>query len=501
MHYVDFSRYNDYINPFKYDLKRIIECYKNEEKFSFRFESLLNEACKENKYFREAYLNFILKADFTSRQLFFLNYIDNHTVKENHSSLVKAKYTIKQILDDHWDSYLPFITKYCDIPNYVIENVEKIRICRTKELGYDVYTCPKCGNTMFNFHTCKSRFCSSCGVKYAKQRTIEIQKKVFNCHHRHIVFTIPEEIREYFKKDKNLLNNLFSSANNVIQYLFNGRRENKRVDKSNAYYITPGFISVIHTFGRDLKWNPHVHMLISEGGFDSRSSSFTNFNFFDYNLLRKSWQKCILDALTIKLGKSFYPLKCMLYKKKDNGFYVYAHNEQFNDTKKGIEYVVRYTGRPVMSESRITDYNGETVTWFYHPHEDESKTIVVKDKVYNFISKIIKHIPPKQFKMVRYYGAYAAKNHKYRLCKDKAYNNIEIVKNQKLIQWRNSIIYNFKYDKLECNNCNTLMELDYSIHIIRKNGEKVNEIFQSYKKAEYHPVSWQERTRYCPTYS
>nr|WP_243155616.1 transposase [Dorea formicigenerans] len=23
---------------------------------------------------------------------------------------------------------------------------------------------------------------------------------------------------------------------------------------------------VLHTFGRDLKWNPHIHCLISEGG-------------------------------------------------------------------------------------------------------------------------------------------------------------------------------------------------------------------------------------------
>lgn len=34
----------------------------------------------------------------------------------------------------------------------------------------------------------------------------------------------------------------------------------------------------------------------------------------------------------------------MLYAKKDNGFYVYAPNQQFTDTKKGIDYVVRYTG-------------------------------------------------------------------------------------------------------------------------------------------------------------
>ena len=36
------------------------------------------------------------------------------------------------------------------------------------------------------------------------------------------------------------------------------------MNKSQKF--TPGFISVLHTFGRDLKWNPHIHCLISEGG-------------------------------------------------------------------------------------------------------------------------------------------------------------------------------------------------------------------------------------------
>ena len=85
-------------------------------------------------------------------------------------------------------------------------------------------------------------------------------------------------------------------------------------------------------------------MLISEGGHDSRTNKFVNVNYFNYNLLRKSWQKCILDALHNKLGKTFYKIKNMLYAKKDNGFYVYAPNQQFTDTKKGIDYVVRYTG-------------------------------------------------------------------------------------------------------------------------------------------------------------
>lgn len=36
--------------------------------------------------------------------------------------------------------------------------------------------------------------------------------------------------------------------------------------QNKSELFTPGFILILHTFGRDLKWNPHIHALISEGG-------------------------------------------------------------------------------------------------------------------------------------------------------------------------------------------------------------------------------------------
>lgn len=500
MSYINYNCYHEYLNPFVYNLKRINECYKQDEKFAFRYESELNNACKNNYKFQNQYFKHLLNCDFTTLELGLFNYIKRHSnITKQSNNINTPKYHIKDILSDHFDKYLEVMNNVCVIPDYVIKNVNKTIICKTKELGCDFYCCPECGNTYLNFHTCKSRFCASCGVKYAKDRVIEIQKKVFDCPHRHIVFTIPKELREYFKKDKSLLNILFIGASDVINYFFNGRRESKRVDKSKSYTITPGFISVLHTFGRDLKWNPHIHMLISEGGIDSRTSSFKNVNYFNYNLLRKSWQKIILDALTSKLGKSFYPLRNMLYNKLDNGFYVYAPREQFDDTKKGIEYVVRYTGRPVMSESRITNYDGTMVTWYYHPHEDETKTITVVKHAYKFISKLIQHIPKEQFKTVRYYGAYAAKNHRFRKHK-RMYNKNEIITNIKLNKWRNSILFNFGYDKLECSRCQKIMIKEYSVFTFFKKGVKVSEEIKFYEKTKNNDRTWCDRTGYCPTY-
>ena len=82
----------------------------------------------------------------------------------------------------------------------------------------------------------------------AMDRTTSVSFKLVNVAHRHCVFTIDESLREFFLKDRSLLACLFHSANSVISRMF------YKMNKSKNF--TPGFIMVLHTFGRDLKWYP-----------------------------------------------------------------------------------------------------------------------------------------------------------------------------------------------------------------------------------------------------
>jgi len=40
----------------------------------------------------------------------------------------------------------------------------------------------------------------------------------------------------------------------------------KNVKREVESVLNPGIVTVIHTFRRDLKWNLHVHMMVTEGG-------------------------------------------------------------------------------------------------------------------------------------------------------------------------------------------------------------------------------------------
>ena len=129
--------------------------------------------------------------------------------------------------------------------------------CSSLSNGFAVYTCDNCKNYLYVPFTCKSRFCSSCGVKYTLDRADAISKKCINCTHRHITFTIHEQLRDIFRNDRSLLNLLFDAVSSTILSWF--------YDLNHKENFTPGFISTLHTFGRDLKWNPHIHVLITEG--------------------------------------------------------------------------------------------------------------------------------------------------------------------------------------------------------------------------------------------
>ena len=80
----------------------------------------------------------------------------------------------------------------------------------------------------------------------------------------------PEELRHVFLKDWSLLKCFPDLSAQVVKDWYIG------ISKKKEY--TPGIIAAIHTFGRDLKWNPHVHLLITEGAMDEEG----NFKKMDY---------------------------------------------------------------------------------------------------------------------------------------------------------------------------------------------------------------------------
>ncbi len=353
-----------------------------------------------------------------------------------------SEFTIKQIFIDNWDNFI-VRNPELNIRQVVFDEVEKIMNCGNPDYGYALYVCEHCKKFVKVPFRCKSRFCNTCGVKYAQDRAFSMTKKSIRCKHRHIVFTMSDKLWPYFLKYRNLLDGLFSSASSAILSWF------YELNKSQNF--TPGIMCTLHTFGRDLKWNPHIHMLCTEGG-AGNTEVFRIVKHINFKALRFRWQKLLLDYLQNNLPANELPkfkqLKNQIYKEYNNGFYVYAKPDNISSINQTINYVVRYTGRPAMAQSRIIDYDGTYVTYYYERHED-GKRIEEKIHAYEFIKKLIMHIPDKNFKVVRYYGIYAKKHkHSDKIFKLLNKNQIEI-RNQ-LRKWNLAIDLSFGYDPTIC---------------------------------------------------
>lgn len=276
---------------------------------------------------------------------------------------------------------------------------------------------------------------------------------------------------------------LFIAARNTVSSLVNHNlfRKMKRKGFKNTHYLFKdyrhakqfGMISTLHTFGRDLKFNPHIHALVPKMIYLPDKDSLKTFHHFDFKKLRLTFQYELLRLLEDKLGVSFKPLKKKLYNEKDKGFYVYArymkddpefkdknHSKHINDC---IQYCMRYAARPAMAEQRILSYSKKdnTVFWFYHDHKDDKKHIV-KDSPRDFIKRLILHIPDRHFRVVRYYGFYSnAASHTLNRChellgdkKQKDYGVSTRKKKRKdllnKLKYRTHLIDSFNKDPLKC---------------------------------------------------
>jgi hypothetical protein len=89
-----------------------------------------------------------------------------------------------------------------------------------------------------------------------------------------------------------------------------------------------------------------------------------------------------------------------LIKNHSYGFYVW--NSEEIKKRELPKYIARYVRHPAIANGRIIDYNKKEVTFYYKDNED--KEIYITKPITNFISSLIQHIPPKQFKMIRRYG-------------------------------------------------------------------------------------------------
>lgn len=387
---------------------------------------------------------------------------DGFIISENNNNY-KTTGIISKIFEDHWDNYY---SKYKFSINKIRPNankeVTKIINCSNHNLGFSVYSCSKCNEIIFSHHTCKGKLCSSCGIKSQKLKTQNILEKCINTKHRHITFTIPNTLCLWFFNNLLKTDLMFKAVSATLYSVVNGKIKNNSKYK---WKYTPGFFAFLHTFGRPLNFNVHIHVIIAEYVID-KNKNLKKFNHFDYKALSKRFMKILLDLMEKEFGKnSFRKTKNNMYLKYKNGFYVNNKLEddgyKFKSIEDLIRYLTRYCARPAMAESRIKKYDGENVTFYYNDHTNDEYHEET-NSAYEFITKLLRHLLPENFKSIRYYGYYNKSN---KLCDNIKYV-ISIEKRKikrELLKWKNLITTSFNRIPIICPFCGELMNSIFEV--------------------------------------
>lgn len=374
--------------------------------------------------------------------------------------LIKEKdVKISQILKDHWAEFKR--TKIYKVPEdmrkSVIEAVEKALSCGDIKKGYTKFKCIECdsGHEVIVGHSCKSRFCNRCGKVYVENWVNKQVETILDVTHRHTVFTVPEELRAEIYRNRDLLKDISDGIYGVISRWY------EKMGKSREYM--PGVITVVHTFGRSLDFNPHIHALITEGALD-KDKKWKSVQYIPYEYLRKAWQKVLMDIVKAKLVPKKPQLKKLineLYRRYPQGFYVHAETKM-DGAKRAAQYIGRYLARPAIAEYRIISYDGETVKFWYEDHTT-GEIIERELPVLDFIGKIIMHIPKKNFKMVRRYGLYRRDLNK--LSKKSVELQVYYKRQPKekvntgKKTWKQRIIESYGKNPIKCRKCGKEMEI------------------------------------------
>jgi len=167
-------------------------------------------------------------------------------------------------------------------------------------------------------------------------------------------------------------------------------------------------ICVLHPFGKGLKLNPHVHVLVTEGGLN-RKGEWVPVTYFEYGALRRIWQYQLLKAVKRRMINS--PENCCLidglFRGHSEGFYVFA-KRRVTSPRWIARYVARYVRHPAIAESRISEFNRllNTVTFWYRD-EDGGVWRSVTFGALDFIGRLVRLIPDRNLTLIRYYGLYS----------------------------------------------------------------------------------------------
>lgn len=298
--------------------------------------------------------------------------------------------TIKKIFQDYAPAYIDRFDN--GIPSEHRKVIDAIISCRTQYCGTMIYQCEQCGQTHIVYRSCGNRHCPNCQHHKTHQWLIKQMKRQLPGHHFMITFTVPQQLRRFIR----------SHQRACYAALFKASSETMKKLAADEKYIggnLPGFLGVLHTWGRQLSYHPHIHYVVP-GGALSKKDDRWHPSRIDFYLPVKAMSKIFKAKFRDEMRKS--NLDSDIPEEIWNQEWV-VNSQAVGTSTHSIEYLAPYIFKVAISNSRIINVEDHKVFFKYRkPKSDRWRTMVLD--VMEFIRRFLQHVLPTGFMKVRYYG-------------------------------------------------------------------------------------------------
>lgn len=297
---------------------------------------------------------------------------------------------IAEIMRLHYTGYMEKFGSCIPSPHRKV--LDAIMNCRRGKYGVAVFECGNCGERHFSFNCCGNRHCPVC-QNYKNEQWLERQmNSLLPCNYFLITFTIPEELRTTaLNHQRDVYSAMFSASGDALNKL---AQDPKYIGKGKT-----GFFGVLHTWGRQMTYHPHIHYIVPAGAVNEDGNKWipSRDNYFvPAKALARIFKAKLRDIL-IKKDVDI----CERNQVWNTEWVV--NTRAVGDGKSCLRYLAPYVFRVAISDSRIHSYDEETVTFLYKKSGSNRYRKMTLDAL-EFIRRFLMHVLPAGFMKVRHYG-------------------------------------------------------------------------------------------------
>ena len=291
--------------------------------------------------------------------------------------------------------------------------VNAILACRTAALGGHVSRCEDCGTMDVAYNSCRNRHCTRCQAAASYEWLEARRRDLLPVAYYHVVFTLPAPLARVAFQNKRV----------VYDALFKAVSETLMTIGADPKHLGAklGATLVLHTWGSAMTHHPHIHGVVPGGGLSPDGQRWVDCRrgfFLPVRVLSRLFRRLMCERLAgldaagkLSFHGDLVPLADpeafarLLKSQRRRDWVVYA-KRPFAGPDQVLAYLARYTHRIAISNSRITAYDGQRVTFRVKDYRKEGETRygVMTLAASEFARRFLQHVLPDGLHRIRHVG-------------------------------------------------------------------------------------------------